>query len=252
MPTLRPDTNWTAEQIDALPVEQHFRMRGIGTTRLDTLIDAAFAFTLTMLVISHGGVPTSFAELTDGILQIPALMISFAILMMFWFGHRKWSRRYGIENIYTVTISVSLVFVLLIYIYPLRLIFEGMFSMLSGGRLQWNLVFTSNNQVRGFFAFYSTGSLAMASLMSALYFSSLKHKSQLLLDEYECLATKNELHRWLAMAVFSIISIILAISLPVQLISLSGFVLFGIFIYNAIHTRFYRRRVSKLTATNHN
>ncbi len=246
MPIHRPDTCLTQEQVNGLPVEQNFRLRGTDTTRLDTLIDAAFAFALTMLVISEDGVPNSFEELTAGVMQLPALTVSFAVLMMFWFGHRKWSRRYGLETAATVIVSVSLVFVLLVYIYPLRMIFEGMFSFLTNGRLPWRLSFDSYSQARGFFAFYAAGFLAMSLLMSALYYAVMKNAKLLLLDEYETLETRHQQHGWIAAVVFSLVSIAIALAAPIQLVSMSGFVFFGVFIFNLISQQLHKRNVEKL------
>ncbi|MEM7081836.1 MAG: TMEM175 family protein [Pseudomonadota bacterium] len=246
MRALRPDTKWTQDAIDALAVEDHFRLRGTDTTRLDTLVDAAFAFTLTMLVITFDGVPNSFDEIIDGLLHLPALVVSFAVLMMFWFGHRKWSRRYGIEDAATIMASVSLVFVLLVYIYPLRLIFEGMFTFLSGGRLPWTLNFTSFAQVRGFFAFYAAGFLAMSTLMCALYFFAKRKADDLLLDSFERLETQFEFHRWLAAIVFSILSMLIALFIPIQFVSMSGFIFFGLFGYTAMVARQHKKNIAAL------
>ena len=246
MPINRPNTRLTQEQVDALPVERRFRLRGTETTRLDTLIDAAFAFALTMLVISEDGVPDSFEELTTGVMQLPALTVSFGLLMMFWFAHRKWSRRYGLETSATVIVSVSLVFVLLVYIYPLRMIFEGMFSFLTNGRLPWRLSFSSYLQVRGFFAFYAVGFLAMSLLMNALYSSVMKNAKLLLLDEYEILETRHQQHRWTAAAVFSLISITIALAAPVKFVSMAGFIFFGVFVFNFVAGRSHKVKLAKL------
>ncbi|MFK8030420.1 MAG: TMEM175 family protein [Gammaproteobacteria bacterium] len=246
MTKLLPDTHLTVEQIDQLPVEEHFRLRGTETTRLDTLIDAAFAFTLPMLAIAQEGVPSSFDELKTGIAQLPALTLAFAALMMFWFGHRKWSRRYGIENTSTVIISVSLAFVLLIYIYPLRLLFEGMFSFLSGGRLPYNLSFNNFDQVRGFFAFYATGFLAMSLLMKALYHSALKQANALMLNEYELLETRYQSVRWTVSIAFALISIAISVFIPIQLISIAGFIFFVMMIFQHILHTLHKRKIRNL------
>lgn len=245
MSELRPDTQLTAEQILSLPVEDHFRLRGTETTRLDTLVDAAFAFALTLLVMSQEGVPDSFEELTDGLLQLPGLVISFAVLMMFWFAHRKWSRRYGLENTFSMIVSVSLVFVLLVYIYPLRLIFEGMFTFFTGGRIPWRLSFDTYNQVRGFFAFYAAGFLAMSILMSALYYGAVKHADALMLDDYERLETRIEQHRWNVAILFSLLSILIAAFVPIQFVSMSGFIFFGMLIYQTLYRFVARKKLDR-------
>lgn len=242
MSNLRPDTRLTTEQLKQFPVEQHFRLRGTETTRLDTLVDAAFAFTLTLLVISEEGVPGSFEELVAGMLQLPALLISYAVLMMFWFGHRKWSRRYGIENSFTVMSSLLLVFVLLVYIYPLRLIFEGMMTFFFGEKLPWRLSFTTFEQIRGFFAFYACGFLAMSVLMGALYYSALRQSRELMLDDFEILETRFEMHRWAAAIGFSAASILIAAFVPIQFVSMSGFIFFGMLVYTEVCRRYYKKQ----------
>ena len=65
---------WTEAELAEFPTVNGFRMRGLETTRLDSLIHAAFAFVLSMLVISHGGIPSSFQELLMGIKNIPAVI----------------------------------------------------------------------------------------------------------------------------------------------------------------------------------
>lgn len=43
-------------------LKNSFRPRGIETTRLHTFMDAAFAFTMTMLVVSVGEIPKDYSE----------------------------------------------------------------------------------------------------------------------------------------------------------------------------------------------
>ena len=54
---------WTKTELDRLTVESGFRLRGLEVTRLDTFIDAAFAFVLTLLVISFDEIPSTYAEM---------------------------------------------------------------------------------------------------------------------------------------------------------------------------------------------
>ena len=46
-----------------LPTEQGMRLRGLAMTRIETFADAAFAFAVTLLVISVDDVPRSFEEM---------------------------------------------------------------------------------------------------------------------------------------------------------------------------------------------
>ena len=50
---------WTEKELEGLTVEDRFRLRGLEVTRLDTFVDAAFAFVLTLLVISFDAIPSN-------------------------------------------------------------------------------------------------------------------------------------------------------------------------------------------------
>ena len=125
--------NFTDEEVVKMPQQNGFRLRGMEMTRLETFMDAAFAFATTMLVISGGEIPKNYPELILALKDIPSFIASFLIIMLFWAGHRTWSRRYGLEDRNTILISISLIFVLLVYIYPLRLMFSALFNFISGG-----------------------------------------------------------------------------------------------------------------------
>ena len=104
-------------------------------TRLETFVDAAFAFALTMLVVSVDSVPQSFDELVEAIKRVPAFAASFLITVMFWLGHYRWSRRYGIEDTGSVVLSLALVLLVLVFLYPLRIMMSGALQSMSGGFL---------------------------------------------------------------------------------------------------------------------
>src|SRR5712691_246484 len=122
-------------QLDALPRLHGFRLRGIQMTRLETFIDAAFAFAISMLVIAANQVPGNIDELLGAFRHVPAFVASIVVLGIFWRGHWLWSRRYGLEDGVSIFISWAMLATILIYIYPLRAIFGAMWFLLSDGRL---------------------------------------------------------------------------------------------------------------------
>ena len=220
---------WTEEQLGELTVENGFRLRGMETTRLDTFVDAAFAFVLTLLVISFDEIPANHAEMVDAAKRIPGFAMSFATLMMFWLQHRRWSRRYGLENLNTLLVSLVLIFVMMVYVYPLRILFEGMFASLSGGYFPTSFVIRSYEELRYMFLFYSAGFLALSVLVAQLYREAARNTEPLGLNELERRKTIIDLRTWAIFAALGLVSIVLALTLPDRLIQLSGYIYFALF-----------------------
>src|SRR5690349_13686321 len=126
--------------LDALPRLKGFRLRGLEMTRLESFVDAAFAFAVTMLVIAGQQVPDNVVTLLKAFKEVPVFAASIAVLAIFWRGHWLWSRRYGLEDTISIWISWGLIFTMLVYVYPLKLVFAGMFHALSNGILGQHLV----------------------------------------------------------------------------------------------------------------
>ena len=81
--------------LNALPRLNGFRLRGIAMTRLETFIDAAFAFAITMLVIASQQIPDDIETLLAAFKNVPAFMASIIVLGIFWRVplHRAYPRR---------------------------------------------------------------------------------------------------------------------------------------------------------------
>jgi transmembrane protein TMEM174 (potassium channel) len=83
---------------------RRLRLRGLEMTRIETFTDAAFAFAVAFLVISTASAH-SFQELRQALVGTPAFAVSFVLIMVFWVGHWKWSRRYGQEDMPVIMLS---------------------------------------------------------------------------------------------------------------------------------------------------
>src|ERR1700737_5236171 len=121
------------ENLDSLPRLQRFRLRGMQMTRLETFIDAAFAFAISMLVIAANRIPDNIEELLGAFRHVPEFVASIVVLGIFWRGHWTWSRRYGLEDGVSIFISWAMLATILIYIYPLRAVFGPMWFLLRIG-----------------------------------------------------------------------------------------------------------------------
>src|SRR5438046_2278399 len=148
--------------LDTLPRLRGFRLRGMEMTRLETFIDAAFAFAISMLVIAPQQIPDNIEALLGAFKNVPAFVASIVVLGIFWRGHWLWSRRYGLEDGVSIFVSWALLVTVLIYIYPLKAIFSSMWFLLSGGRVGHVLGAHSESQVRAIFAIFALGFAAIA------------------------------------------------------------------------------------------
>ncbi|MDQ2701254.1 MAG: TMEM175 family protein [Pseudomonadota bacterium] len=67
---------------------KHRPNRGREVTRIETFVDAAFAFAVTLLVISFDAIPDSAQALVQALKGVPAFAASFALLAMLWWALR--------------------------------------------------------------------------------------------------------------------------------------------------------------------
>ena len=211
-------------------------------TRLETFIDAAFAFAVTMMVIAADRVPEDISSLLAAFKNVPAFIGSVAVLFIFWRGHWLWSRRYGLEDGVSILISWALLVTILIYIYPLKAIFGSMFYLLSEGRLGHPLGVRADGQARALFAIYAIGFTAIAAEILLLYLRAWKLRGPLRLDAREQFLTRAELSGWCIPLVVGIVSLVLALTLPGRYFAWSGWIYFSMAILVPLHRWWIGRR----------
>src|SRR5690349_6443761 len=96
-------------------------------TRLEAFSDAVFAFALTLLVVSLE-VPHSYAELMHLVRGFLPFACCFALLIWIWYEHSAFFTKYGLHDRVTTTLNAVLLFVVLFYVYPLKYLFNLVFS----------------------------------------------------------------------------------------------------------------------------
>ncbi len=199
-------------------------------SRTEVFVDAAFAFAITMLVISVDEIPSSYAELVVALKATPAFLASFALLMLFWLGHKTWSSRFGLEDDrLCVFLSLALVFVVMVYLYPLRVLMSTMFAWISGGWLPAGFALDDPRDLLGIFQIYGIGFFLLAGSLSALYWRALALASRLVLSPYERHVSLAEAVIWAILAVTGLASALWAAVLPPRVAIFAGFVYFTLF-----------------------
>ncbi|MCP3919461.1 MAG: DUF1211 domain-containing protein [bacterium] len=109
--------------------ERDFRWRGGDVSRLEGLSDAVFALALTLIVVSLE-VPRTYADMVEAFVQIPVFLVCFALLFLVWHAHFQFHRRYGLEDPWTIFLNAVLLFVVLLYVYPLKFLFSLLYNYL--------------------------------------------------------------------------------------------------------------------------
>jgi uncharacterized membrane protein len=231
--------------LDALPRLGGFRLRGVEMTRLETFIDAAFAFAITMLVIAAQQIPDDIETLLAAFKNVPAFVASVVVLGIFWRGHWLWSRRYGLEDGISIFISWAMIVTILIYMYPLKAIFSSMWFLLSNGQVGHRLGAQSVSQVRALFAVFALGFIAIALEVVLLNLRAWQLRDPLRLNARERSITLYEVTGWSVPVCVGIISFVLALTLPPEQIEWSGWVYFSMIVLVPLHNFYLKRRASE-------
>ena len=136
-------------------------------SRLEAFSDAAFAFALTLLVVSLD-VPQSYDELMRTMRGFPSFACCFALLVWIWHEHNLFFRRYGLQDSWTVFVNSMLLFVTLFYVYPLKFMFDSMFAQFMPAAYP-DLERMSLLELSRASAIYGLGFLVLFSLFALLY-----------------------------------------------------------------------------------
>ena len=189
-----------------------FRLRGMEMTRTETFTDAAFAFSVSLLVIASQSVPTTFDELRRAMAGVPAFGVSFLFIMLFWYGHWKWSRRYGLEDLQSIFLSCVLVFATLVYVYPLKFVYLLLTNYLAGATSGSGI--RTMSELYQLFAIYGAGYAAMNLVLAGLNGWAYRKRTELGLNEIETYLTVSQIWNWLIPAAVGTVSVTLALTMP--------------------------------------
>lgn len=200
--------------LSRLPVEGGVRQRGEQVTRLETFVDAAFAFAMTLLVVSFDAMPDSFAELYDALRRLPAFLAGFAILAMFWQAHHRFSRRFGLEDTTIVFASMLLVAATLFYVYPLRMVMSAAMGFFTGGWAPSEFKVQDFLEFRLIFVIYGVGFAILAAIIAWMNLHALRKAGALQLDAAERLAARSEVTLNVVLITCATASVAVALLIP--------------------------------------
>jgi uncharacterized membrane protein len=211
---------WMIER--SLMAEKDFRVRGSNVSRVEGFSDAAFAFAITLLVVSLE-IPRDFDQLLDVLRGIPAFAVCFAILTWLWVAHFKFFRRFGLEDRLTIALNSVLLFVVMVYVYPLKFVFTIFMGMVTGVQPR-NTGSIRVDQVGDLFVIYGIGFIAVFTVLGLMNLRAYRLRKQLELDELEQLITTAELVRCFGIAGVGVLSVVAALVIPGGAAGIAGII----------------------------
>lgn len=190
-----------------------FLERGADVTRLEAFVDAAFAFALTMLVISVGAVPRTMPDMVAALKGTPAFAASFAQIAWFWYAHVTWSRRYGLDDGPSTVLSLVLVFLVMVFVYPLKAVFATLFGWVTRGALPYGFDLRTPADITGMFVTYGIVFATMSALLALLYLHAWRQRAALALSTDEAIGTITTAVGWLVSVGVAMASMLAALSI---------------------------------------
>jgi hypothetical protein len=177
--------------------------------RLDAFVDAAFAFAVTLLIIASAEQTASLQDLWRALGRIPASLGAFTLVVMFWMAYREFGRRAPRRDTLSTLNALAIVFTVLVYVFPLRMLIESGFVWISGGRLSGADVIRTLGDLRDLFRIYGLGFTILAGLFVALFLHALRRPEPLGVAPADLVIIRANLEIWSIAATAGLTSVVL-------------------------------------------
>ncbi len=235
-----------------------FRLRGDQVTRVEALSDVVFAFALTLLGVSLG-VPRTFDQLLETLREFPAFAICFAILIKLWHDHYNFFRRYGLQDSRTILLNSLLLFVVILYVYPLKFLFSLLVTVwtttgdpmarMPDGKLALMIRY---DQAQWLTFVFAIGFTAVYTLFALLYIHAYRLRDTLHLSSLETLETRERIVRNLLMCGIGLLAACASLALGGYNGRRAGWSFALIPVVLIVRASVIRRRRARLIAPNEN
>ena len=213
--------------------EEDFRWRGKDISRMESFSDAVFAFAVTLLVVSLE-VPKTFDELLATMRGFFAFAICFYLLLLVWYDHYKFYRRYGLNDTPTLWLNSALLFITLMYVYPLKFLFTELIDELFGFA---NNETIETSQFPLLMVIYGAGFVAVQVVFVLMYLRAYRLHTMLELDALELSVTREELQGFLLNVAVGLLSMAIAVLGGAGAIAWAGYAYILLFPLQTINGR---------------
>jgi uncharacterized membrane protein len=154
-------------------------------------------------------VPKSVVDLVAMMRGLPAFAVSFALLFQIWWRQYRFFRKYDLEDSRVVALTAMLLFVVLLYVYPLKFLWSFVFMQFADAHRAAEML--PRDQAWVLFTIYGAGVVAAFGILAAMYRHAYALRAQLELTPIEIADTRVEIYRNLALAAIGLASIVFAV-----------------------------------------
>ena len=194
--------------------EQYFEWRGHDVSRIEALSDAVFAITMTLLIVTDGRKIERLDHLVtqEWGINIVSFGITFTLLALIWNGHYLFFRRYDLRDLHCRILNYVLLFVVLCYAFPLKLMFDFLVRLLwlwedAYENPEWREIARSGSE---FMTVYSLGFALVYGIFFLLYRHAWKYREELELSATERHITRATQRDHILVLAFTAASVIIA------------------------------------------
>lgn len=235
------------KKVSGLLPTLELRQRGLEMQRIESLSDAVFAFSVSLLVASLE-VPQTFGELRIILQGAIPFFATVAMIFLFWYQQYRFFRNYGLNDLTTILLNLVFLGVILFYVYPLKFLFSLLLSSWTGINLfptaaERGIPVILQQESYQLIIFFSFGYCLIWLLLFLMHQRVMVFKKKLELNPYEILYTAKE-KRGAIWNVFVGFAAILLASAGLEL--LSGIIYLLIPFLLILNNRLFKQRIKLL------
>lgn len=191
---------------------------GREVSRIEGFSDAVFGFALTLLVASIE-VPPDFEALKQTLRGFLPFALTFALISWIWYLHYSFFRQFGLEDRLTIVLNSVLLFVVLFFVYPLKVMANALVGM---GEARFDLLSEYDN--RFLMVSYSSGVIAVFLVFFLLNWNAYRQREAIGLKPEDLYDIATALRAHASSTLLGVASVIMAITLPIDRFWMSGMI----------------------------
>jgi uncharacterized membrane protein len=180
-------------------------LKNRDVSRLKNFSDAVFALSATLLVVSLE-VPNSYDALMETVAGFPAFALGFAAIVSLWHNHREFFAHYPLDDNRTLVLNSLLLFIILVYVYPLKLLTQIIAERFLGAAPAI-LSAISLSEIQGLYLVFGGAALGVFVVFALLHMRAWQARDALELDASGRLRLRGEIYSYVLLVAISLLSL---------------------------------------------